>query len=355
MPQASPGKAGEPRRRDGVKRRAAKPGTRLHEVGTPKRRRGIRIRIKKPDLLRNGVRLRIAKPVVSTPQALAWARRADVALLMAPGELSLAVLPAGARSNSQKRFSARLPRQSIRSALQAGNLREPDVVVFTLKRMWHEAHLRPRRVRSVTLIIPDQCVRMVALPLEGGKPRPAEGDSMARWALSESLPGEIEAYRIDWAILPGDDSSQTNGWLFALAAETALVREYERPVERLGLSVGRILPVTIAVAASTARKAGGDPAHARLVLCGTGRRPAALLEADGIPRIHRAWRRPDVSMEAELRSIDAYARRRLGLTIAEALVVGPPRWVARVTGVCRDMGWPTTSKSRWCAHRIASV
>lgn len=357
MPQAAQGQPGESGRPDKEKRPTPKPGIKLRVVDRERRWGGVRIRIKKPRSLRGSIRLRIAKPVLPIPLLPEWARRAEVALLMAPAELSLAVSRRRGSPNAERRFSARLPPPSIRSSLRAGNVQEPDVVVFTLKRMWHETGLGKRDAQAVTLIIPDQCVRMVTLPFENRPPRHADGNAMARWALRKALPGDIDAYSIDWSIMSGENPDQEGGWLFALAAETALVREYERPVERLGLSVGRVFPATLAVAAGTHRGRLGDSAvdgAARIVLCGTGRRPAALVEADGIPRIHRAWRHGTVDMDAELRSIDTYARDRQGLNIVQAVVAGPPRWSERVAGICKAMGWSTTLTSRWGAHRGAT-
>jgi hypothetical protein len=297
--------------------------------------------------------LRLALPDLRS-RLPAWARRSEVALLMAPAELSIAVSRPGNTRAATKRFSARLPRRSIVSAVQSGNLREPDVVVFALKQIWNQARLPKRKVGTVTLIIPDQCVRMVAVPLDGPGPGSSEGEAMARWALRDLMPLAIDDYRVDWAILPGEKGSREHGWLFATAAEADLVREYELPVERLGLSVGRVVPVSLAVAASSEPAVDADPDGARLVLCGTGRRPAAIVEAGGVPRMHRAWRGRPRDMDAELRSIESYARQRLGLNIVEALVAGPPRWCTRVAGICEQIGWQTSSTSRWSAHAGAT-
>lgn len=354
MPQVSPKTPGEPGQPQHTRRPAPQPRTELRVADDPQRSGLVRIRIKKPWGAHGGIRLRIAKPAVRVPRLLAWPRTTDVSLLIAPAELSLAVSRTGGDMKSQKRYSARLPRRSIRSAMQAGNVRDPDVIVFALKRIWHEARLRPRNGQAITLIIPDQCVRMISLPLDGRGPGASDGDAMARWALRKVLRRDVGNYRIDWAVLTNGQKSQESDWFFALAAETGLVREYERLVERLGLSVGRVLPVTLAAVASANRRTADDATDARLVLCGTGRRPAALVEANGIPRIHRAWRTRDVNMETELRSIDTYARHRQGLSIVEALVVGPPRWTARMASICDQMGWLTTARSRWHAHRGAA-
>lgn len=283
-------------------------------------------------------------------------RRFDVALLMAPAELSIAVSRPGDPRSPAKQLSARLPSRSIVSSGQAGNLREPDRVVFSLKQLWHQAQVSRHRVGTVTVIIPDQCVRMCAVPVDGKRPGFSEGEAIARWALRDMTPLDLDAYRVDWTILTedGGEPGEAQRWLFTTAAQTDLVREYELPLERLGMSVGRVVPVSLAVAAGSAPRHAATAGSARLVLCGTGRRPAAILEAGGVPRMHRAWRARPADMAAELRAIELYARQRLDLEVVEALIAGPPRWCARIAGICNDLGWHITSSSRWVAHRGAT-
>lgn len=346
MPQVSPETNGDPRTSTPARKRARN-RRRLRVLRRPPLRHPVLLRIAVPRFWRRGIRLRIAKPLLP-----GVGRRAHAAILAAPGELSLAVVGPGRNQGMPKQFSCRLPPGYIVSAIHAGNVREREAVAFALRALWNHARVSKRKLGALSVIIPDQCVRMTSIPLAGPAPAPAEGDAMARWALRDLLPGDGGDFRVDWAMLTGIQSPEER-WLFALAAASDLVREYEEVAERLGMSVGRVVPVSLAVAAGSPQTAAHEPGTARLVLCGTGRLPAALLEADGIPRAHRAWRGQPVDLRADLAAIDAHARNRLGLRVAAALIAGPPRWCAKVAAICTDLGWQASVTTRWAAHRGA--
>ncbi len=353
MPLVLPKPATKPRPsgKDAGPRRI-KSGIRLRIVRSTPRRRGVRIRIAKLRPARGVLILRIAKPALLTRWLSAPGRGRSVALSIVPGEMKLAVATPGAVA-SWRRFSVQLPGRSVSPGIQSSNLQAPKAMVFALRGLWRQTGLRKRRGGALSLVIPDQSVRMVSVPLEGRAPSTSEGNAMARWALRNALPQDHGDYRIDWAVLSGDSTPEARNWLFALAASASVVREYEALVERLGLSVGRVVPASLAVAASTDRAVAGDPTTARIVLCEMGGLPAALVEADGIPRLHRAWRSPPADLSVDLRAIDTYVRQRLDLTLVEALVAGPRDWCSGVASACAARGWHTTSVSSWSAHRGA--
>jgi hypothetical protein len=205
------------------------------------------------------------------------------------------------------------------------------------------------------LIVPDQVVRMAVVPLDGREPRYSEGEAMARWALRDLFPLRDEDCRIDWATLSNETTPGAHDWLLAMAAASDVVREYEGIVEGIGLTVGRVVPMSMALAAGSAPVLPPQPSTARLVLCEVGGLISALVEADGVPRLHRAWRRPPADMSTDLRMIDRYLQQRLGLTIAEATVAGGKRWRLRAMKACEELGWHTSPASRWAAHRGAST
>ena len=248
----------------------------------------------------------------------------------------------------------RLAAGDVRPGIANSNLRASRAVAFALKGMWNEAGLKRRRIETVSLIIPDQAVRMAFVPLEGREPRSAEGAAMARWALRDLFPPETDDCRIDWAILSSESLPDGEGWLFTLAAAVDVVREYEAILEGLGLSAGRVIPMTMALAAAAAPTRAPTPGTARIVLSEIGGLVAALVEADGVPRLHRAWRRPPADLGADLRAIDRYLEQRLELKIVEAAIAGGKRWRRQVTKACEALGWHATPVSRWSAHRAAT-
>jgi hypothetical protein len=353
----SPKLAGRPRSSaQSEERRPHSRGVRLRIARTPPRKPVFRIRIAtlRPKVVLIIPIVRIAKPRLPTRLFPTPARGQRVVVSMVPGELRLAVVTDGDAVAPEHRFVAALPERAVTPGFGSANLKKPKALDFALNGIWNHVRLRKKRVGPVSLVISDQSVRMVAVPVAGTRLRPSEGSAMARWALRSMLPADDTEYRIDWAVLSADSLPEAHGWLFALASAGSVVREYEAALERLGLAVGRVVPASLAVAASTDRAVPGDAATARIVLCQMGGLLAALVEADGIPRFHRAWRALPRDLNRELRALDTYVRQRLDLTPVEALVAGPSDWCADAADACTAIGWHTTSVSIWSAHRGAA-
>ena len=130
-----------------------------------------------------------------------------------------------------------------------------------------------------------------------------------------------------------------------------MVQEYESVVEALGWTAGRVVPLTLGLAVG----AGGatvneDPAAARLVLSGVGDQVACLVEAGGVPRLHRAWRGAAPDLALELPNVQRYVDQRLDLSIVEAVVAGPEGWRQRAATACEALGWAVHVLSSWSAH-----
>jgi hypothetical protein len=196
---------------------------------------------------------------------------------------------------------------------------------------------------------------MTVVPLEGRDPRAPEGESMARWALRDLLPVDEEERRVDWAVLAPESTPASRDWLFAIAASVDVVREYEAIIEAMGLTAGRVVPMSMALAAGTTREISPAPGTARMVLCEVGGLIAGLVEVDGIPRLHRAWRRMPKDLGVELERVERYLDQRLGLSIAEVTIAGGKGWRKRAADACEALGWHTTPASRWAAHRGVSL
>ena len=77
---------------------------------------------------------------------------------------------------------------------------------------------------------------------------------------------------------------------------------------------------------------------------------ACLVEADGVPRLHRAWRGAGPDLELELPNIARYVSQRLELSIVTAVIAGPEDWRARAGAACESLGWQVRIASRWAAH-----
>jgi hypothetical protein len=278
-----------------------------------------------------------------------------IAVSIVPGELRLLVARTNGAARPLHQLAAELPEGAVRPGLQAPNLAAGEAVAEALSRLAKEAAATPERRGMLAVLIPDAAVRMALVPLEGGQPRRAEAEAMARWALRDLLPVAAEEARVDWALLSGDGNGGGNGsttsWLLALGADAAVIKEYEAAVEKLGGVVGRVVPFTLALAAGAGAELDeGEAGTARLVLCGAGGQMACLVEAAGVPRFHRAWRGVPPDMDLELPGIQRYVAQRLELEIVEAVVAGPEGWRQRAATACEALGWQTHLRSSWTAH-----
>lgn len=276
-----------------------------------------------------------------------------IAVSIVPGELRLLVARTNGAARPLHQLAAELPEGAVRPGLRAPNLAAEEAVAEALSRLAKEAAATPERRGMLAVLIPDAAVRLALVPLEGGQPRRAEAEAMARWALRDLLPVAAEDARVDWALLSGDGNGNgsATSWLLALGADAAVIREYEAAVEKLGGVVGRVVPFTLALAAGAGAELDeGEAGTARLVLCGAGGQMACLVEAAGVPRFHRAWRGVPLDMGLELPAIQRYVAQRLELEIVEAVVAGPEDWRQRATAACEALGWQIHQRSSWTAH-----
>lgn len=285
-----------------------------------------------------------------------------IAVSIVPGELRILVARANGSVKPLHQLAAELPADAVRAGLQGPNLPEPGAVTDVLRRLAEEADARHRRSGMVAVLIPDAVVRMALVPIEGVEPNRAEGDAMARWALSDLLPVDAGEARVDWSIIAAQTAQPAAKWLLAVGAAASVVREYESVVEEIGWIPGRVVPLTIALAvgtddAMTQVDPAVDPAvdsavdsGARMVLSGVGGQVACLVEADGVPRFHRAWRGAAPDLALELPAIQRYVATRLDVSIVEAVVVGPEPWRQRAATDCEALGWKVRVRSTWSAH-----
>ena len=294
-----------------------------------------------------------------------WRRRERVALSFTQQAVHLMV----ARGNGKVRelhSSARvLSEGALRPGLRPPNLTDPETVkgaVHELVEEARQADLLARRPELVALLLEDASVRVGATPFDGAAPSGAEGERMARFTLRDLLPADGSELRLAWNVMEtrGDFAPAVAGepecwrWLVATGTTVGVVQEYESVIESLGWSAGRLQSWTIALGAAdngtalqpeVAVEAGGsDVASTRqLLICGTGSTMSCLVQMQGVPRFHRAWRTPLDSprLEVELQRLHAYITDRLEMTIGETILCGSVLWAQEVSAVCQQIGWVT--------------
>lgn len=279
-----------------------------------------------------------------------------IAVSIVPGEIALLVARANGALEPLHQAVAGLPADAVRAGLQPPNVPDVPRVAERLAALAAEAGVRGERFGMVAVLVPDAAVRLALAPIEGAPPRGAEGDVMARWALADLLPVTAADARIDWAVV-GGHGQQAARWLLALGANVEVVREYEAVVEQAGFTPGRVVPLTLALAAGAddgvenGEGAGStDPSAARLVLSGVGGQVACLVEAGGVPHLHRAWRGGAPELAVELPAVQRYAETRMGLTIVDAVIAGPDAWRRQAADECAGCGWTVREPSTWAAH-----
>lgn len=269
-------------------------------------------------------------------------RRPQVAVSVVPGELRVVVARSNGALAPRSRILAELEPGVVRPGLRPGNLADPELLARILRQRLEEAGESEIRPGLVSMVVPDAAVRVALVPVEGEAPGRAEASSMARWALRELLPVDLDDARIDWAVLEAEDGAS---WLLVLGAHGDVIREYEAVVAEVGWTAGRVIPWTLALA-SEAPAAGID--GARLVLSADAGRLACLVESAGIPRLHRAWRGDSLpDPEVELPPLQQYVRQRLDLPVAEVLLSGPDDWRRITAPACEALGWRVHERSAW--------
>ncbi len=273
-----------------------------------------------------------------------------IAVSIVPGELRLLVARTNGSVQPLHQLAAELPEGAVNAGLRAPNLAEPETISEALRGLVDEAEAGRERGRMVSVLIPDAAVRMALVPLEGAAPSHAEGESMARWALRDLLPVEPGSARVNWSVVQEESTELAAKWLLVIGADATVVQEYESVVEAVGWTPGRVVPLTLGLAVGAGVEADADPGMARIVLSGVGAQVACLVEAGGVPRLHRAWRGAGPDLALELPNIQRYADQRLDVSIDEAVIAGPDGWRQRAAINCEALGWRVHVCSSWSAH-----
>ncbi len=252
-----------------------------------------------------------------------------VRLLVGRGNGHVKVLFAGSRE---------LPEGAIRVGLRGPGLLERDAVLEALRELVHEARgagTLKRAPETTALLLADGVFKLATAPLEGKAPAATDGARMARWMLRELVPVEPEEIRADWAVLEPTSEETAVSTMVSVGGVEALLGEYEALIRELGWTVGRLVPWSFAAAA--ARDAQEDEAAPRaLVLCDADGAAGAVFQSDGVPRMHRAWRKPVAgsALAEELPGLRRYLNDHLETTIGDVWLCGDDEWTRAAADAC---------------------
>ncbi|MEN6312109.1 MAG: hypothetical protein ABFD80_11285 [Acidobacteriota bacterium] len=89
---------------------------------------------------------------------------------------------------------------------------------------------------TVSLLIPEPCVRLFILSAESVPAAQAERENFVRWRIGKLMPLLPDDLRLDYAVSAGAGPKK----IIAIAARDAVIREYEGLFEEAGLKVGTV-------------------------------------------------------------------------------------------------------------------
>lgn len=132
-----------------------------------------------------------------------------------------------------------MPAGAVTPRLQGPNL-DAESVGVALRQL---AEALPRRVRAVTLVLPDAAVRSIVVPIEAGAAVNRRTRSeIVRWALRDVLPYPVEEAQVDEQLFEPAEAARC---LLVAAVHRDVLRQYEDVATALG-PVVRVLPATLA-------------------------------------------------------------------------------------------------------------
>jgi type IV pilus assembly protein PilM len=136
-----------------------------------------------------------------------------------------------------------LPAGSVMASPVETNVTQPDAVRGALRRVF--SHIPPHG-SPVTLVVPDQVVRLFILPFDKLPRRASEALPLLRWRLKKSVPFDMDETVVSWFRQGGRDGSLE---IVAAVARQRIVREYEEIIESLGTHAGVVVSSTLATLA----------------------------------------------------------------------------------------------------------
>lgn len=173
----------------------------------------------------SGSRPRLACEI--SPEAVIAARAAE------PGE----PLEAVAR--------APLAEGAVMPSLKPGNLVDRVAVIAALRRVLDSVGARPNsRGADLTLIIPDNAVRVLLLDFDTLPNKLSEALPIVRFRLKKLVPFETDDAMVSFQIM---SSARNAVRVLAVAIPQDILSEYETAVREAGFEPGAVLPSTLAV------------------------------------------------------------------------------------------------------------
>lgn len=164
----------------------------------------------------------------------------DAVFQIAPGYLT--GIRVSRRDRSVKgRFIRPFREAPLKPAFDRPNVTEEGALLDFVGRATKELRLAGG---TVSLLVPEACVRVFVLAVESVPKTKEERDAFIRWRISRQMPNIPEDARIDFAV----SSPRGPGRVIVAMARRAVIEEYESLFERNGMSVGMVTIPTLSLA-----------------------------------------------------------------------------------------------------------
>jgi type IV pilus assembly protein PilM len=139
---------------------------------------------------------------------------------------------------------------SVVPGLKAGNIVDKAAVAAALRKALDEVagrgEQRGKRLRDVTLVIPDSAVRVLFLDFDQLPTKAPEALAVVRFRLKKLLPFDADEAMVSYQVMSSDKAGVK---LLALAMPKDVLDEYEGAVLAAGYLPGAVLPSTLAALA----------------------------------------------------------------------------------------------------------
>jgi type IV pilus assembly protein PilM len=183
---------------------------------------------------------------------------------------------------------ANLPASAVMPGLKAGNIVDRSAVTAAVRSALDSVAGRgSERTRDVTLVLPDEAVRVLLLDFDALPSKPIEALPVVRFRLKKLLPFEVDEAVVSYQMM---SSTKGNVAVLAVAIPREVLAEYEGVVTAAGYMPGAVLPSTLAALAGLgfgASGAGSEDGAALVVSTGAHHVTAAIVKS-GVLLLHRA-------------------------------------------------------------------
>jgi len=181
---------------------------------------------------------------------------------------------------------ADLAEDAVMPGLKPGNIIDKTATVAAVKTVLDSVAGRgpdvrgAKRLRDVTLVVPDSAVRVLFLDFDQLSSKVIEALPVVRFRLKKLLPFDADDAMVSYQVMSSEKNSIK---LLAVAMPKAVLEEYEAVVLAAGYLPGAVLPSTLAALAGLEE----TPAPVLVVNAGLGAVTTAIVQA-GILLLHRS-------------------------------------------------------------------